>query len=204
MRRRGVCRRRVNDRSHLATLMQDYVPRLLNYLVRHNTKNNSHQCGLLIEQTGTPQQSFGRSQHDTKCHYLIELDSLRRRRSRWYHQQLMSGENEESLSRSVLTLHLGSNGCIVFTTDGTFTETGVASIYSGENRQWRICACICLDRSSLRRCLFARRSRLPTLGPDNLSSSVSMTAALISKGALSISRPPALARSDLLVSRWCS
>jgi hypothetical protein len=31
----------VNDRSRLATLMQDYVSRLLNYLVRHNTKTSA-------------------------------------------------------------------------------------------------------------------------------------------------------------------
>lgn len=125
MRRRGVCRRRVNDRSRLATLMQDYVSRLLDYLVRHNTKNNSHQCGLLIEQAGTPQQSLGRSQQDTHGHSLIEVASLRRADAVVaHHQQLMSGENEESLSRSVLDSHLGSNGCIVFTTDGIVYRDG--------------------------------------------------------------------------------
>ena len=43
----------------------------------------------------------------------------------------MSGENEESLSHSVLDSHFGSNGWIVFATDGV-SETGIASVYSGE------------------------------------------------------------------------
>src|SRR6476659_3045846 len=39
-----------------------------------------------------------------------------------HHQQPMSGENEESLSRIVLDSHLGSNGRIVFAADGVFRD----------------------------------------------------------------------------------
>ena len=86
-------------------------------------ENNSRASSSLFDQAGTPQQSLGRSQQDTGGHSLIEVLPLRRAEAVVaHHEQPMSGENEESLSRSVLGSHLGSNGRIVFAADGVFRD----------------------------------------------------------------------------------